>query len=219
MNNLFFLIKRTLIPIRPQHQPRHPSGRPSHLLTDRPQGHIAACFDDQLVVDMPHNKAVRKGLHGIGQDVSADCLHDVLHEFRTVGFDAAPFLLGIHAHVGNTLAAELILANARLCIWTFDSKGELLITIMSSLAQEESRSISENVTWGHRKRMADGKVAVAYSRFIGYDKGEDGSMVINEEEMIHEFDEALWGSLVEKVTVYSKDKIVFTMTSGMEIEV
>ena len=38
-------------------------------------------------------------------------------------------------------------------IWTFDSKGELLITIMSSLAQEESRSISENVTWGHRKRM------------------------------------------------------------------
>ena len=28
-------------------------------------------------------------------------------------------------------------------IWTFDSKGELLITIMSSLAQEESRSISE----------------------------------------------------------------------------
>lgn len=35
--------------------------------------------------------------------------------------------------------------------------GELLITIMSSLAQEESRSISENVTWGHRKRFADGK--------------------------------------------------------------
>lgn len=36
-------------------------------------------------------------------------------------------------------------------IWTFDSKGELLLTIMSSLAQEESRSISENVTWGKRK--------------------------------------------------------------------
>ena len=67
-------------------------------------------------------------------------------------------------------------------IWTFDSKGELLITIMSSLAQEESRSISENVTWGHRKRMADGKVSLAYSRFLGYDKGEDGNLVINPEE-------------------------------------
>lgn len=31
-------------------------------------------------------------------------------------------------------------------IYTLDSKGELLITIMSSLAQEESCSISENVT-------------------------------------------------------------------------
>lgn len=36
-------------------------------------------------------------------------------------------------------------------IWTLDAKGELLITIMSSLAQEESRSISENTTWGQRK--------------------------------------------------------------------
>ena len=67
-------------------------------------------------------------------------------------------------------------------IWTFDSKGELLITIMSSLAQEESRSISENVTWGHRKRMADGKVSVPYSAFIGYDKGEEGSLVVNPEQ-------------------------------------
>lgn len=31
-------------------------------------------------------------------------------------------------------------------IYTFDGKGELLLTIMSSFAQEESRSISQNVT-------------------------------------------------------------------------
>ena len=67
-------------------------------------------------------------------------------------------------------------------IWTFDSKGELLITIMSSLAQEESRSISENVTWGHRKRMQDGKVFVPYKRFLGYDKGEKGTLVVNGKE-------------------------------------
>ena len=67
-------------------------------------------------------------------------------------------------------------------IWTFDSKGELLITIMSSLAQEESRSISENCTWGVRKRFADGKVSVPFGRFLGYDRGEDGNLVINEEQ-------------------------------------
>ena len=60
--------------------------------------------------------------------------------------------------------------------------GEFLLTLMSSLAQEESRSISQNVTWGQRKRFADGKVSVAYSTFLGYDKGPDGSLVINEEQ-------------------------------------
>lgn len=67
-------------------------------------------------------------------------------------------------------------------IWTLDSKGELLITIMSSLAQEESRNISENVKWGQRKRFAAGKVSVGYSHFLGYDKGPDGRLVINKEQ-------------------------------------
>ena len=53
---------------------------------------------------------------------------------------------------------------------------------MSSLAQEESRSISENVTWGQRKRFADGKVMMPYKRFMGYEKGPDGQPRIVEAE-------------------------------------
>jgi DNA invertase Pin-like site-specific DNA recombinase len=67
-------------------------------------------------------------------------------------------------------------------IYTLDSKGELMLTIMSSLAQEESRSISENVTWGQRKRMQDGKVSMPYKRFLGYAKGEDGVPQVVEAE-------------------------------------
>ena len=67
-------------------------------------------------------------------------------------------------------------------IFTLDSKGELLITIMSSLAQEESRSISENTTWGKRKQLADGKVYLPYAKFLGYEKGEDGLPKIVESE-------------------------------------
>lgn len=67
-------------------------------------------------------------------------------------------------------------------IWTFDSKGELLITIMSSLAQEESRSISENVTWGQHKRFADGKVTMPYGQFLGYRKGKNGKPEIDPAE-------------------------------------
>ena len=53
---------------------------------------------------------------------------------------------------------------------------------MSSLAQEESRSISENVRWGLRKKAADGKFSLNYSYFLGYDKGPDGKLVVNKEQ-------------------------------------
>lgn len=69
-------------------------------------------------------------------------------------------------------------------IWTLDSKGELLLTIMSSLAQEESRNISENVTWGKRKSASDGKISLGYNQFLGYDKGPNGSLVVNHEQAV-----------------------------------
>ena len=50
--------------------------------------------------------------------------------------------------------------------------------------QEESRSISENCTWGQRKRFADGKVTVPFKRFLGYDRGPDGNLVLNKDEAV-----------------------------------
>ena len=67
-------------------------------------------------------------------------------------------------------------------IWTFDAKGELLITIMSSLAQEESRNISENTRWGMRKAFQDGKVFVPFKHFLGYDRGANGELQVNPEQ-------------------------------------
>lgn len=65
---------------------------------------------------------------------------------------------------------------------TMDGKGELLITIMSSIAQEESRSISDNVTWGKRKSASDGRISIGYKHFLGYEKGEDGLPRVVEEQ-------------------------------------
>ncbi len=50
------------------------------------------------------------------------------------------------------------------------------------IAQEESRNTSENVKWGIRKRFQEGKVKVNVKRFLGYDKGNDGNLIINDEE-------------------------------------
>ena len=91
-------------------------------------------------------------------------------------------------------------------IYTLDAKGELLITIMSSLAQEESRSISENVTWGQRKRMADGKVTIPYARFLGYRKGENGLPEIIPEEA--EVVRLIYKSFMEGLSYYKIAKML-----------
>lgn len=65
---------------------------------------------------------------------------------------------------------------------TMQASGELMLTIMSSLAQDESRSISDNCTWGIRRRFEQGRVSVNTKKFLGYDRGKDGNLVINEEQ-------------------------------------
>ncbi|WP_291352817.1 recombinase family protein [Desulfosporosinus sp.] len=65
---------------------------------------------------------------------------------------------------------------------TLDGKGEVLLTILSSLAQEESRSTSESCTWGLRRRFEQGKVMVNHTKFLGYDKDKNGELVINEKQ-------------------------------------
>ncbi|MFK4475701.1 DNA invertase Pin-like site-specific DNA recombinase, partial [Paenibacillus sp. RC73] len=65
---------------------------------------------------------------------------------------------------------------------TLDTTGEVLLTILSSLAQDESRNISENSRWGILRGFQNGKVFCNTNRFLGYDKDEHGELVINEPE-------------------------------------
>lgn len=61
---------------------------------------------------------------------------------------------------------------------TMDSKGEVLLTIMASLAQQESESLSKNVKLGMQFRFQKGEVRVNHNRFMGYTKDEDGHLII-----------------------------------------
>lgn len=65
---------------------------------------------------------------------------------------------------------------------TMDAKGEVLLTIMASLAQQESQSISQNVKLGLQFRYQAGKVQVNHNRFLGYTKDDEGNLVIVPEE-------------------------------------
>ncbi len=59
-----------------------------------------------------------------------------------------------------------------------DAKGEVLLTIMASLAQQESQSLSQNVKLGIQYRYQQGKVQINHNRFLGYTKDADGNLVI-----------------------------------------
>lgn len=65
---------------------------------------------------------------------------------------------------------------------TMDSKGEVLLTIMASLAQQESESLSKNVKLGLQFRYQNGEVQVNHNRFMGYTKDEKGHLVIDPKE-------------------------------------
>jgi len=65
---------------------------------------------------------------------------------------------------------------------SMDSKVDFMLTIFSSIAQEEARNISENVKWGIRKRYKEGTIRINTSRFLGYDKDNNGKIIINEAE-------------------------------------
>ena len=65
---------------------------------------------------------------------------------------------------------------------TIDSSGELLLTLFSCFAQEESRSISENTAWGIRSKFQQGIPHLNTNNILGFDKDENGKLVINEEQ-------------------------------------
>ena len=65
---------------------------------------------------------------------------------------------------------------------TMNAKGEVLITIMTSLAQQESQSLSQNVKMGLQYRYQQGKVQINHNRFLGYTKDADGNLIIDPEQ-------------------------------------
>ena len=92
---------------------------------------------------------------------------------------------------------------------TMDAKGEVLITIMASLAQQESQSLSQNVKLGLQFRYQNGQVQINHNRFLGYTKDENGNLVIDPEQA-----EVVKRIYREYLNGYSMDKIA----SGLEAD-
>ena len=67
---------------------------------------------------------------------------------------------------------------------TMEASGELLFTILSSLAQEESRNISENTTWGIRNKMRSGTYKIYAGRTFGFMNDADMNVLVNPDQAV-----------------------------------
>jgi len=56
---------------------------------------------------------------------------------------------------------------------------ELMLAVLSSFAQEESKNVSDNIKWRYKRKFEQGEVAINTTRFLGYDKDKYGDLVIN----------------------------------------
>ncbi len=65
---------------------------------------------------------------------------------------------------------------------THADNGEMIITVLSGLAQEESFNLSENTRWGIIRKFENGTIILNHNRFMGYTKGKDGELAIVPEE-------------------------------------
>lgn len=66
----------------------------------------------------------------------------------------------------------------------FDKEMRTMMGIYVGFAQEESKNMSDNIKWGIRERMREGKVCLNCTRFLGYDKDENGRLVVVESEAV-----------------------------------
>ena len=104
--------------------------------------------------------------------------------------------------VRKLLALHIPIYFEKEAINTLDAKGEVLITIMASLAQQESQSMSQNIKLGLQYRYQQGKVQVNHNRFLGYTKDNDGHLIIDPEqaEIVKRiYREYLEGSSMDKI--------------------
>ncbi|AOR22741.1 recombinase family protein [Clostridium taeniosporum] len=92
---------------------------------------------------------------------------------------------------------------------TLSGDGELMLTVLSSFSQEESKNVSDNIKWRMRKKFQQGEMIINTKRFLGYDKDEYGDLVINPKE----------AEVVKRIfNEYLNGKGCFTIAKGLREE-
>jgi len=111
---LIFFIKWAIETIGKEQETLRPWRRLVHLLAENLSGHPRIGFDYDFIVDVHHDGAMAKRLHGVSKDIAARRLYNILNELGAVAFDPFPFLCAADALVGHAVRAEPVCTDAGL---------------------------------------------------------------------------------------------------------
>ena len=65
---------------------------------------------------------------------------------------------------------------------TMTPGGEVLLTILAAMAEQESRTMSTNIKWSYQKKFQNGEVILNTGTVLGYKKSKKGEYMIAEDE-------------------------------------
>lgn len=149
----------------------------TEYIGNRPEWRFVGVYDDPGVTGTRVDQ--RKGFQRLLNDCWAGKIKKILcksiSRFARNTVDALKYIrelkelgIGIYFETQN--------------IDTMTAGGDILITILAAIAEQESRNMSENIKWAFQKKFKEGELMLVCSQFLGYDRDKDKNIVINEEQ-------------------------------------
>ena len=102
---------------------------------------------------------------------------------------------------------------------TLEMDSEMLITIMGAFSQAESESISENVKWGIRQSMREGRANIRYHSLYAYERGDDNKpkIIPEQAEVVRRiYDSFLSGHSLRMIKTDLESERIPAVTGGNE---
>ncbi|AZQ41957.1 recombinase family protein [Streptococcus periodonticum] len=123
--------------------------------------------------------AKRPGFQQMLEDCRAGKI-DVIHTKSISRFARNTELLLTVSRELKTIQVDIFFEEQNL--HTLSNEGEVMLTVLASYAEEELRNMSENQRWAFQNKFQRGELVINTKRFLGYDKDENGELIINPEE-------------------------------------
>ncbi|KZL93985.1 recombinase family protein [Clostridium magnum] len=147
-----------------------------NIISNNPDYEFAGVFADKGITGTTENRPEFQRMLGLARDGKIDLI--ITKSISRFARNTAIVLETVRQLKDICVEVRFEKEN----INTLSGDGELMLTVLSSFAQEESKNVSDNLKWRAKKKFEQGELIINTTRFLGYDKDEYGDLIINPKE-------------------------------------